>query len=68
MINATISCIYSFSFTPFLISIFDVRRYSGAYLGCAYVPRLMKLTTFMDELVEKNKSISSSQESYKILP
>ena len=52
----------------FLISIFDVRWFNGAYLSYAYVPRLMKFTKFMDESVEKNKSISRTQVGYKILP
>ena len=39
---------------------FDVRRYNDAYLSCAYVPRSMEFTTFIDESVRKNKSISSS--------
>ena len=37
-------------------------------LSCAYVSRTMKFTTFTDESVEKNKSISSKQGVYKILP
>ena len=37
----------------FLISIFDVRRYNGAYLSCAYVSRPMKFTTFIDKSQEK---------------
>ena len=61
MINATIYFIASFAFSLFLISIFDVRRYNGEYLSRAYVPHLMKFTSFMDESVEKNKSTSSTQ-------
>ena len=36
----------------FLMSIFDIRRYNA----------------FIDESVEKNKSISSKHEDFKILP
>ena len=51
-----------------LISIFDVRRYHVAYLSCAYLPRTMKFTTVIDELVGKNESIPSKHGGYKTLP
>ena len=68
IINATITFIYLFAFSLFLISIFDVRRYNGVYLSCVYVPRLLKFTAFMDELAEKNTSVSSTHGIYKVLP
>ena len=52
-------------FTHLFLAFFN---FNGAYLSCAYVPRLVKFTTFMDESVEENKSISSTQGDYKILP
>ena len=58
MINA-LFLLFSFLFNlVFLISNFDV-RYDGAYLSCAYVPCTVKFTTFIDELVGKNKSVFS---------
>ena len=38
------------------------------YLSCSYGPRPMKFTTFTDESVEKNKSVSSTHGEFKILP
>ena len=55
MINATI-CFFTHLLLVILISIYDVRKYNGAYLSCAYVPR------------RKKKSISSKHGGYKILP
>ena len=59
MMNATI-CFLLICFLFFLISIFDVRRYNGAYLSCAYVPRKMKFTKFIDESVEKNNQFPAN--------
>ena len=41
MINATI-CFFTHLLLVILISIYDVRKYNGAYLSCAYVPRRKK--------------------------
>lgn len=38
------------------------------FLSCAYVPQPRKFTAFIDESVEKNKSISSKHGDFKILP
>ena len=65
MINAMINTRF---FLFFLMSNFDVRRYNGSYLSCWYGPRPLKFTTFVDESVEKNKSISSIDWGFKILP
>ena len=46
---------YSFHFSCFLMSIFDVRMYNDSYFSCYYGPRPMKFTTFIDESVEKKK-------------
>ena len=52
---------YLFVFTYlFLVLFFDIRKYNSAYLSCAYVPRPIKFTTFINESVGKNKSISST--------
>ena len=51
----------------FAIYVFDDRRYDGAYLSCAYVPHSIKFTEFIDESVEKIKSISSKHGRFKIL-
>ena len=37
------------------------------FLSCAYVPQPRKFTAFIDESVEKNKSISSKLRGFKIL-
>ena len=67
MINA-LFLLFSFLFNlVFLISNFDV-RYDGAYLSCAYVPCTVKFTTFIDELVGKNKSVFSKHGDCKVLP
>ena len=50
------------------MSIFDVTRYDGSYLCCTYVSRAMKFTAFIYESVEKNKSISSKQVDFEIIP
>ena len=50
---------YSFHFRVFFISIFDVSRFNGSQLSCAYVPLTIIFTMFIDESVGKNKSISS---------
>ena len=47
------------SFQVFFISIFDVSRFNGSQLSCAYVPLTIIFTMFIDESVGKNKSISS---------
>ena len=51
----------------FQISFFDIRRYNTAYWICPYVLRPMKFTTFIDESVEKNKSVSYRHGGYKFL-
>ena len=53
-INATI-CFFTHFHVVFLMSDFDVRRYNGSYLSCSYASHAMKFTTFIEELVEKNK-------------
>ena len=49
------------------MSPFDVRKYNGSYLSCSYAPSPMKSSTFIDEWVAQNKSISNSHEGFKIL-
>ena len=51
IINTTI-CFFNLLLV-FLMSIFDIRRYGGAYLSCA--SRLIILTTHVDESIEKNE-------------
>ena len=50
------------------MSNFDVRRYNGSYLSCSYASRAMKFTTFIEELVEKDKSIFNTHGGFKIVP
>ena len=57
MINATVSV--TDMLLVFLNSIFDIKRYNGACLSLADVPRPMKIITFTDESEVKNKSIFS---------
>ena len=66
-INATI-CFFTHFHVVFLMSNFDVRRYNGSYLSCSYASRAMKFTTFIDELVEKDKSIFNTHGGFKIVP
>ena len=49
------------------MSIFDVTRYIGSYLSCSYAPRPFKFIAFIDEPVEKNKSITGKHGGFKIL-
>ena len=60
--------LFTHLYLAFLIPIFDVRCYNGAYLSPGYVPHLMIFAMFIDESVEKNKSITNAQGGYKILP
>ena len=48
------------------MSSFDVTKYDGAYLCCAYVPCAIKFTAFTDESLEKNKSVSSKHGGFNI--
>ena len=47
------------------MSIFGVKKYDGAYLNSAYVPRRMKFIGLIDQSEEKTKSISSKHSSFK---
>ena len=67
MINATI-LFFTHFLLVFVMSEFDVTRHNGSYLSCCYAPCPMKFTTFIDESVGKNKSISSKHGGFKILP
>ena len=52
MVNATI-CFFTHFLLVFLMPNVDVRRYNDSYLSYCYAPRPMKLTTFIDESVQK---------------
>ena len=68
MTNATIS-FFTYFLLVFLMSIFHVRKCNGSYLSCFYESpsRGMKFNTSIDELVQKNKPISSTQVGFKVL-
>ena len=50
------------------MSIFEIRRYNDLYLSCSCVPHPMEFTAFIDESVEKNKTIPGTHGGFKILP
>ena len=52
----------------FLMSIFEIRGYNDLYLSCSCVPHPMEFTAFIDESVEKNKTIFGTNGGFKILP